>query len=216
VYAADDELARLDDVGSGILSAVPEELRQRIARTLQQTLRDDPWKTCCCCDVRSPSIALPGQDKLHHHLRANRVPLKAWTVLRPRPTAGIAPDLLSQYNLTINADVKEYLPADFFGQFAQVLLSPRGVDTSAGEAQLVFCTSCIDSLRSNCKGAPIYAIANNFCIGRLPEDLRLRPGDCTADANVSGISEAEWDLCRTVFLQPGRVKALYQNKQNKG
>ena len=80
----------------------------------------DQWATCCVCDQRAPSMALPGQAQTHRFFSPEALPSSAYTVLRaPAPSGlpGVSPGpggtissdtydqaLLDQYNVTLCPD----------------------------------------------------------------------------------------------------------------
>ena len=152
----------------------------------------DQWATCCVCDQRAPSLALPGQAQTHRFFSPEALPPSAYTVLRaPAPSGlpGVSPGpggatsvdtydqaLLDQYNVTLCPDIQDYF-ASGSAQATKdaeclklLLLSPRGIertvreDGSAG-LQLRVCVACQQALKRQHKKPPTFAIANKFFMG---------------------------------------------------
>ena len=65
----------MDDVKSGIPSVPSDEVLQGIIDEVELHMYCDQWATCCVCDQRAPSVALPGEAHTHRFFSPEALPL---------------------------------------------------------------------------------------------------------------------------------------------
>ena len=127
-------------------------------------------EACCCCDMLVHDWKTIPPDK---------APTKMWTCLCPPEENPLSESLCQQYNVSgfWSAVDKKH---KYLDKLSNVLLSPRGVDTSDSENPLLrVCLTCLDSLsrRPGSNIPPWPAIANGNYTGYLDDELWKK---CTA------------------------------------
>ena len=198
----------------------------------------DQWATCCVCDQRAPSVALPGQAQTHYHCSPEALPPSAYTVLRapappglpgalmPGPGGTTSSDnydqaLLDQYDVTLYPEFQDYFASGCAkakkdaSSLKSLLLSPRGIDRIVREdgspgLQLRVCKACQQALKREHKKPPTFAIANKFLIGQLPDHLRPRKLHVTDDP---GTTQLEFDLIRPIYLGSGWILVVHPGRK---
>ena len=221
----------------GIPSVPTDEVVQEIINEVNMHMYCDQWATCCVCDQRAPSMALPGQAQTLRFFSPEALPSSAYTVLRaPAPSGlpGVSPGpggttsvdtfdqaLLDQYNVTLCPDIQDYF-ASGSAQTTKdaeclklLLLSPRGIERTVREdgtsgLQLRVCVACQQALKRQHKKPPTFAIANKFLIGQLPDHLRPRKLDVTDDP---GTTQLEFDLIRPIYLGSGWILVVHPGRK---
>jgi len=77
-----DLLASLDDAKTGIPAVPSDEVIKQITKEVHLHMFCDEWATCCVCDERAPTKALPGQSRTHYSCLPNTLPGSACTICR--------------------------------------------------------------------------------------------------------------------------------------
>ena len=74
---------------TGIPAVPSDEVIKQITKEVHLHMFCDEWATCCVCDERAPTKALPGQSRTHYSCLPNTLPGSAYTMLRAPTPSGV-------------------------------------------------------------------------------------------------------------------------------